>query len=382
MIFYQVILIFLIAALWLMLCNKFGKRSVLNRNLATARYEYTQTPGQQMGGQSKMVVYQIVLQIHNPDNNATKLPGRLTIKLFGNLNEPFYEVEFGAESAFSRPFLFNEDILRSTSYIHSDTLIWNIKKLVVEFESQQRGVTFLYLYGVVITNGFHPTFTFPYSNYLPERAEVHLCERNAWLSYMSRHENFVPLSDILPICNPKYIRVSRIEKLVIYIIFVSRFATNPLHLNENEDVYWLFQFALEMCACLLFYMLLFVFHVFYAKPSLVREFFFIKLHFEFLEFKFVRFFIFLIVANSLFSSTFDIKHSLWKNELTIHSLRGYEATLLQNDLFWAGYFLASLVIFSFLTYLMETYCYELRKRQNISPGPTNSLSDRLLSNHT
>ena len=198
---------------------------------------------------------------------------------------------------------------------------------------------------------------------------------------MARHENYIPLSDILPICTPKYIRLSRIEKLVIFIIFVSKFATNPLRLTENEDVHWLFQFVLEMFAGLLFYTLLFVFHVFYAKPSLIREFFFIKLHFEFLEFKFVRLFIFLIVANSLFSSTYDIKHNLWRNELTIHSVRGYELTLLQNDLIWAVHFFSSLVLFSICTYFMEAYFYEVRKKQNISPGPSNSLADRLMSNN-
>ena len=173
LLFYQVILFFVIAALWLMFCNKFAKRSVLRRNLATASYNYTQTPGQQMSGQSRTVLYQVVLQFHNPPDNTCRLSGRLVVKLFGNLNQSFYQLEFTPDSACSRPFLFNEDILRTTAYISSDTLIWNIKKLVVEFDSPDSGA-FLYLYGIVITNGFHPTFTFPYSNYLATRTEVHL----------------------------------------------------------------------------------------------------------------------------------------------------------------------------------------------------------------
>ena len=363
-----------------MFCNKFNRRFVLRRNLAASKFDYTHTPGQQLNAQSKVVLYQVLLQIHNPDDNASKLPGRLNVKLFSGLNQPFYELNFTPENRFSRPFLFSEDILRSTVYIQSDTVIWNIKKLVVEFEALDER-SFLYLYGIVITNGFQSTFTFPYSNYLAHRTEVHLCERAVWLSYMARHENYIPLSEILPICNPRYVRLSRIEKLVISVIFVSKFATAPLHLTENEDVHWLFQFVLEMFAGLAFYTMLFAFHVLYAKPALIREFFFIKLHFEFLEFKFVRFFIFLVVANSLFSSTYDIRNNLWKDQITIHTLRSYEQTLLWNDLFWACHFVSLLVLFIVFAYFMENYFYEARKKQSISPGPSNSLADRLMSNN-
>lgn len=334
-----------------------------------------------MGAQSKVVLYQVLLQIHNPDDNSCRLTGRLNVKLFSGLNQPFYELVFTPESRFSRPFLFSEDILRSTSYIQSDTMIWNVKKLVVEFEPlDEHATSFLYLYGIVVTDGFHSTFTFPYSNYLPHRTEVHLSERAVWQNYMSRHEGHIPLSDMLPICNPKYIRLSRIEKLVVFVIFVSKFATAPLHLTENEDVHWLFQFITEMFAGATFYTLLFAFHVLYAKPALIREFFFIKLHFEFLEFKFVRIFIFVIVANSLFSSTYDIRNNLWKDQITVHTLRSHEQTLLRNDLFWAVHFFSLLVLFTVFAHFMEDYFYESRKKQTVSPGPSNALSDRLMNN--
>ena len=358
----------------------------MKQNLSDSRFNYTNTTGGNNAGksmaqnaESRIIIYQVILQLHNPNSNESKLPGRLNVKLFNNLNQQFFEIAFTPESQFFRPFLFNEDIIKTTIYIYSDTQIDEIKKLVVEFEAANDHCKFIYLYGIVITNGFGLTFKFPYSNYLADRLEVHLSEHNEWLSYMRRHENQISLIDILPIVNPKYIRLSKIEKIIMFSYFISKFAISPFHAIEYDDIHWSILFALDLSSNFIFYILLFCIHIFYAKRSLIREFFFIKLHFEYLEVKFYCFFILVIVLNNLINAAYDISFNLWKDKLTIDNLRFYEQILINNDLNWVIRFLTSIILFAILTYLFEIYFYKLRKQEYISPGPSNSLNDRLMA---
>lgn len=366
--------------LTLVLCNKLKRNQTIKQNLAYSCYNYSQTPGQILNKKTKIVVYQIILQIHNPNNKKMKLPGRLNVKLFTNLNQPFYEINFTSSNKFCRPFLFNDDILKTTSYIYSDTAIGEIKKLVVEFEASDDPNTFIYLYGIVITNGLTSTSTFPYSNYLAHRTEVHLCERSVWLNYISRHESLIPLNDILPICNPKCIKLSKIEKLLFIIIFSSKFASSALQSKDyDEDINWSIIFILDFISSLVVYMLFFTLYILYAKPLLNREYFFIKLNLEFIEIKFLIFICVILIFNSSVSSIYEINMNLWKDQLTIDTLRFFDKILFQNDLIWALNFFSSIALFLILTHFFEFFFYKFKKRESLSAGPSNSLADRLMT---
>lgn len=307
--------------------------------------------------------------------------GRLNVKLFTNLNQPFYEVEFTSTSKFCRPFLYYEDILQTYCYIYSDTVLDNVKKLVVEFEGNDDRFPHVYLYGVTITSGLGSPLVFPYSNYLIHLTEVHLSERAVWQRYMSRHENYIPLTHILPITAPINIRLSKVERIMIYMFFICRFGPEPLIYKEYEDVHpvylFIFDFLLSVCL-FIFYVVLFVI---YFKRTLIKDYYLIRLNHESYETKFLCLFLFLIQFQHVTQTTYQMSMAFWKDDITINNIRIYEDILLNNDLVWIYMFFGFIVLFTISGALFESYFYNQQKKQHFIPGPTNSIEDRLIANN-
>lgn len=350
------------------------------RNQSCSRYEYSQTSGQTINKSSKLVVYQIIVQIHNLNIDRPMLPGKLSVKLYSNnLTRPIYELEFTSINEFYSPFLFTDDVLQTTSYLYSDTLVENIKRLSVEYEAaSDNNFTSLYLYGLTITNGLGGKFVFPYSNYLVHRREVHLSELNVWSRYISsRNDMVLFVSERLPIISPKYLRLSKIEKILFLIFFASKLALNPLTLSDDLDgIYFGLFIFLNLVYDLIIYKMIFVVYMLYMKPVLIKEYFLIKLTSEFLEFKVLCIFTVIILFQHLYGTITDISFQFWKDRITLDNVRLYEQILFENDLYWVLEFLGTLIIFLIYVHFFEFYFYKSKKQENVIPGPIDCLEDR------
>lgn len=75
-IFYQTLLLFILLALFTICYTMFSKARSMKHHIRESRYEYTNTPGQIMNPEAKIVIYQIILQIHNPNDDKCRLPGK------------------------------------------------------------------------------------------------------------------------------------------------------------------------------------------------------------------------------------------------------------------------------------------------------------------